>query len=461
MAPTQVFQRALKQKHYIKIIELAIKSDNNRQYLLNLHDDTFWKQLSTECYGRIDFIHMFRNKLDWKIVSKCPLTITAAYKFKNYLLWSLVSEQKFLSQNFILLFGDLLNMQTISKNYNNLSLEVQQKYAEKLNWKCVVISHTLLKEWFKEPISYYIDYEQVSKCKHLGVLVNFPYYMEKINLDVYMQNRSKISNALLLYCLREGRVNELKKIAGTLEWSDYMLIFDQFPGLVDTLCADWKCIKKWNAFNAPPAYYIRHMFKVPKFRNDFEQDFVNKNYWERLHNYTITTKIQQSIVFNLMLFQNYKLRADWSMLQQCDQLQNLAILYRMPTPNVDVKRVDDEKLWTAYGMHLKQVSHENDEKHENVIPLHMSVKDAYEKMILVEPCATQHEHETAETCKKIFTLNGGEEGLLNWNLMSSTQPVCPFNLRHLQNVNANTYRKRNKYYTDSVYEKIIMVQMNI
>lgn len=41
MAPTQGLQRALKQKEYIKIIELAVKSPNNRVYLLNLQDDTF------------------------------------------------------------------------------------------------------------------------------------------------------------------------------------------------------------------------------------------------------------------------------------------------------------------------------------------------------------------------------------------------------------------------------------
>lgn len=127
MAPTQVLQRALKQKEYIKIIELAVKSPNNRVYLLNLQDDTFWKRISRECYGRVDFIHVFRNKLDWKIISISPLSITIANRFKSHLIWSLVSEQKFLTQDFILAFGDLLDMEEISKNYNNLSLSVQQK----------------------------------------------------------------------------------------------------------------------------------------------------------------------------------------------------------------------------------------------------------------------------------------------------------------------------------------------
>lgn len=81
-------------------------------------------------------------------------------------------------------------------------------------------------------------------------------------------------------------------------------------------------------------------------------------------------------------------------------------------------------------------------------------------MILVEPCATQQEHDSVETCSAIFKLNGGEEGLLNWNLLSATQPICPFNLRHLQNVNANTYRNKNNHFMEDVYEQMVAIQMN-
>lgn len=81
-------------------------------------------------------------------------------------------------------------------------------------------------------------------------------------------------------------------------------------------------------------------------------------------------------------------------------------------------------------------------------------------MILVKPCATQQEHDNVETCSAIFKLNGGEEGLLNWNLLSATQPICPFNLRHLKNVNANTYRNKNNYFMENVYEQMVAIQMN-
>ncbi|AFO09992.1 hypothetical protein Bomanpvs2gp022 [Bombyx mandarina nucleopolyhedrovirus S2] len=461
MAPTQGLQRALKQKEYIKIIELAVKSPNNRVYLLNLQDDTFWKRISRECYGRADFIHVFRNKLDWKIISILPLSITIANRFKSHLIWSLVSEQKFLTQDFILAFGDLLDMEEISKNYNNLVLSVQQKYAHKLNWKRIVASHILLKEWFKEPIKQYIDYDYVFKYKHLNAaLINDASCMENVNLSAYMQDCVKISDALILYCLREGRVQELKLIAHSIPWSDHMLVFDEYPGLVNTLHSDWKCIDKWTTFNAPPAYYIRHMFAHPEFRNEFEEKF-NDQYWRKLINYTVITNVRASAAFNLMLFQNYKNRVDWTELQQCNQFLNLGVLYRAPFPRVDlqaVPRFDDEKLWKAYGRHLKLNSDECDDP--QIIPLNMNVKTAYHKMILVKPCATQQEHDNVETCSAIFKLNGGEEGLLNWNLLSATQPICPFNLRHLKNVNANTYRNKNNYFMETVYEQMVAIQMN-
>ncbi|ABL75973.1 Mv-ORF21 peptide [Maruca vitrata nucleopolyhedrovirus] len=462
MAPTQALQRALKQKEYIKIIELAVKSLKNRHYLLDFQDNMFWKSISRECYGRVDFIYVFRNKLDWKIVSKSPLSITIANRFKLNLIWSLVSEQKFLTQDFILAFGDLLDMEEISKNYNNLSLSVQQKYAHRLNWKHIVTNHTLLKEWFQEPIKRYINYDYVCKYKHLNVaLMNDARCMELVNLSVYMQDCVKISDALILYCLREGRVQELKAIADNIVWSDHMLVFDEYPGLANTLHSDWKCIDKWTAFNSPPAYYIKHMFVNSEFRNGFEENF-NAQYWNKLINYTVITNVRASAAFNLMLFQNYKNRIDWTELQQCNQFLNLGVLYRAQFPRIDLQsigRIDDETLWKAYGCHLKLNSDDCDDP--QIIPLHMSVKTAYHKMILVEPCATQQEHDITETCSAIFKLNGGEEELLNWKLLSATQPICPFNLRHLQNVNINIYRNKNNHFVEDVYKQIIATQINM
>lgn len=271
MKPTQALQRALKQNQYTKIIELVVKSPNNRAYLLNLNNIAFWERISRECFNCVNFIYMFRNKLNWKTISKSPLSITTASKFKTHLIWSVVSEQKFLQQKFILMFGDLLNLEEICKNYNNLSLAVQQKYAHKLNWNRIVSSHVLKKEWFQEPIKQYINFDYVCKYKHLNVaILNDLFCMENINLAIYMQNCNRISDALILYCLREGRVKELKEIAHTIPWSDHMLVFDEYPGLANTLYQDWKCIKEWTALNAPPMYYIKHAFANLEFKKCFK-----------------------------------------------------------------------------------------------------------------------------------------------------------------------------------------------
>ncbi|UZE89787.1 hypothetical protein [Parapoynx stagnalis nucleopolyhedrovirus] len=460
-------RRAIKEKNYLKIFQLVVTSAASRKYLLQIEDEDFWNSISKECHTNcIEFMFIFRHKLNWTIISQCPVNVKMAAKFKDFLHWSLVSKQQFLSANFIMSFGDHLHMNQVSKNYSNLPIEIQKKYAHKLNWNQVIRLNTLQKEWFERPISDYINYEEVSRNKHLGLYTKFPECMAKINLNVYMQDLNKITNSLVTYCLKEGRVEELKKIAAVVEWSKFMLVFDAYPGFVNTLIYDWKCIKEWNASNSPPAYYLRDAFENASFKQTFEKCFVVTDYWHRLQKYTICTNNKQSMTFNLMLFQNFKINVDWEELQLYDGLQNVHQLVRCTSANIDIfsdGNFSDDLLWTYYSRYLKGENHwKTDNKfHLPVIPLNMNIKDAYSKLTLIKPCSTQLEHESENPCNAVFRINGDEESLLNWELLSATQPICPFNMRHLQNVNATTYLNKNKYYDESLYKKMLAIQMNM
>ncbi|AVA31211.1 ac30 [Oxyplax ochracea nucleopolyhedrovirus] len=457
MTPTQSFKLALKQKYYTKIVQLAVNSPNNRRFLLNFENNTFWKNVSNECFNNADFLHLFCKKVDWNVISTCKLSIAIAQRFKSFIVWPLVSKQKYLSQEFILKFGgDLLDMEIISKNYNNLSLSIQQKYAHKLNWNYVVTNHTILKEWFQKPIQDYIDYKIVSRSKHLNAsFFRDSNCMEKIDLHVYMQNPNKITDALILYCLRENNVEALKLHASNVSWSDHMFVFDEYPSFVKTLQQDWRCIDKWSANNAPPLYYIKDDFL------NF-QILENSEYFQKLISYTLSTNVRASAAFNLMLIQNFKNFVNWpELLQQSFNFKNLTVLNREKI-QFDFKtmtQLNDQKIWQIYGKYFKQTSSDCDD--EKIIPLYMDVKEAYFKMKLIIPCMSQQEHDNEKTCDLIFKLNGGIDNLLNWNLLSMTQEICPFNLRHLQNVNAELYMNKNVHYCKIIYDKIIKTQMDV
>ncbi|AKN81006.1 hypothetical protein [Lonomia obliqua multiple nucleopolyhedrovirus] len=452
MAPTQALLRAIKNGQEYKIMDLSTTCDNNRKYMAQLDNYNLWRDLSRQCYSRLDFMRIFNNKLDWKIISQNTLDIVTGVKFKNYLIWSEVSKQRYLSSNFILTFGDLLDMEIICKNYKNLSVDVQKKFASKLKWNKVIATHFIKEEWFKEPTVIILTTISFTKLKHLGAIIKNPEYMDKINLELYMQEPNRISDSLIIYCLQEGRVGELRNIASSINWSEHMIVFDKYPGFVGTLYDDWKCIEKWSSSNAPSLYYIRHMFNVPQFKEEFYKDFVKTDYWCRLLQYTVTSYHEPSIVFNLMVFHNYSSYTDWHVLQQSDSFEKIEVLSTLPYVSYDITTIgsgsiDDNRIWKKYSIYLKGSDYWTDKEPTEiaspVIPLNMTVREAYEKMRLIEPCASREEHETANKCNCIFKTNQDKEHLLNWELMSANQPVCPFNKQHLLNINAYTYRTKN------------------
>ncbi|AAK85594.1 hypothetical protein [Epiphyas postvittana nucleopolyhedrovirus] len=456
MVCSRALLRAIKQHDYAHVINLALKTRANREYLLGCQDENFWNELSRNCYNRDRFLTAFSDKINWHEVSAHPITIATAKTFVKRLEWSVVSQQTLLKQQFIYELGEHLNLQLVSKNYNNLTLAIQQKYAAVLNWKCIVFSHNMLPEWFENPIAEYIDFDSVSKHKHLNrYYINTPHCINKINLSVYMQQPNKINDLLIIYCLREGRVKELKAASALISWANHMLVFDQYPALVNTLCTDWITVPTWNANSAPPAYYFRHLL-VP---NTFENDFVNTTYWDKFIEYATNTQNVASAAFALMLFDNFKTRVDWNILQLSDRFVNLPVLYRTNEPLValDAAR-NDEKVWRAYSVFINGHGAQN---MNNIIPMNMNVRDAYYTMTLVQPCASQQEHDKERVCERVMAHNGGEDALLNWNLLSATQPVCCFNLRHLQNVNTHTYRRDNPHFVQDVYDKMVAAQMNI
>jgi hypothetical protein len=464
---SQPLCRAIRLKDYLKIMQLALASANNQKYLQQVEDVEFWNKISKECHGNcIDFMWAFRKKLNWTTISKGPLNIVTATKFKNDLIWSLVSEQLWLSSNFIMTFGDRLNMSSISKNYKNLAIDIQIKYAHKLDWKHVVALNQLRREWFEEPISNFIDFEQISKFKYMGKYVKNNDYMARINLELYMQEASNLSDSFFIYCLREGRVGELKQIAASVNWSEHMLVFDHFPGFAKTLIEDWKCFNEWDYRTAPGAYYIRDLFQCNDFKKNFEKKFILTSYWKHLQEYTIYSINKISVAFNLMLFQNYKTNVDWQQLSLYDGFQNIQHLARTTAANIGINRresfVDDNILWTGYSRYFKGNNSwriEYDNWTVPIIPLQMKVKDAYQKYALIHPCASEAEHETEKICTAVWKVNG--DGLLNWNLLSSTQPLCPYNLNHLHNVNAVAYKIKNRYFDKTLYKKIIEIQNNM
>ncbi|AKR14198.1 tryptophan repeat gene family protein [Dasychira pudibunda nucleopolyhedrovirus] len=455
MAPTRALRLALKKQDYARAADLAIESRANRLFLLDYHDPDFWACVSRNCYNRDKFLSAFGDKIDWNEVSASPLTTATARTFAAKLNWARVSRQPFLRQQFIYEFGDRLDMQVVSATYNNLSLAVQQKFAAALNWNRVVLSHYMLPEWFEPPICDFINFDAVAKHKHLDKsYINAPHCINKINLGVYMRNINKISDALIVYCLREGRVHELRAVSGAVPWADHMRVFDEYPGLANTLRLDWASVSAWTAACAPPAHHFRRSWPAA-----FEREFVNSTYWDKFIEYASGTTSAASAAFALFLFDNFKSRVDWRRLQVGDRFVNLAALHRARGPLVALEAAgDDERVWRAYGRFVSG----GDAAHcELLIPINMSVRDAYRKMPLVQACASQHEHDKARTCERRIALNGGEDALLNWNLLSATQQVCPFNLRHLQNANAQTYRRDNPHYVQDVYEKMIAAQMNI
>lgn len=433
-----------------------MESRANRLFLLDYQDPDFWARVSRNCYNRDRFLTVFCDKVDWNEVSANAITTATAKTFADKLNWALVSRRPFLRQQFIYEFGERLDLQLLSTTYTNLSLAVQQKFAAVLNWDRIVPSHSMLREWFESPICNYINFNTVAKLKHLNKLyINTPHCINKINLNVYMENASKISDALIIYCLREGRVQELQAVSGAVLWTDHMNVFDEYPGLADTLRADWGTVPAWTAACAPPAYYFRK--RMP---NAFERDFVNSAYWDKFIDYASGTTNAFSAAFALLLFDNFKGRLDWNRLQVSGRFVNLAALQRAHGPLVALKDAgdDDDAVWRAYG---KFVANNGAVNSEHLIPINMSVRDAYCKMALVQACGTQREHDEARTCERRIELNGGEDVLLNWNLLSATQQVCPFNLRHMQNVNAQTYRRSNPHFVQNVYEIMVVTQMNI
>nr|ALR71188.1 hypothetical protein AGNV_126 [Anticarsia gemmatalis multiple nucleopolyhedrovirus]ALR71346.1 hypothetical protein AGNV_126 [Anticarsia gemmatalis multiple nucleopolyhedrovirus]ALR71504.1 hypothetical protein AGNV_126 [Anticarsia gemmatalis multiple nucleopolyhedrovirus] len=456
MAPSRSLQRAIKQNQHVRVADLALETKANRLFLLlDCHSKEFWMDVSRNCYNRDRFLAAFANKVDWNAVSASPLTIATARTFADKLNWAIVSRQSHLTQQFIYEMGERMDMQIVSANYNNLSLAVQQKYAAILNWNYIVPSHCMLREWFDSPISDYICFDLVAKYKHLNRLhINTPHCITKINLNVYMQNLNKVSDALIIYCLREGRVQELKAISGTIPWADHMYVFDEYPGLVETLHADWATVTTWNFNNAPPAFYIRQHLTG----DAFKREFVATAYWNKFINYATGTQNAASAAFALMVFDNFKSQLDWETLLPSDRFVNLAALHRMNGPLVAFDAADDLKVWRAYG---KFVSGSDVQECKHIIPMNMNVRDAYHKMTLVQACMSQREHDDARTCERLMALNGGEEAVLNWNMLSATQQVCPFNLRHLQNVNAQTYRRDNPHFVQQVYEMMIAAQMNL
>ncbi|AGR57151.1 hypothetical protein [Choristoneura rosaceana nucleopolyhedrovirus] len=458
MAPTRALRIALNNQDYMRVTDLAMTSRANRAFLLDYQNPDFWTRVSRTCYNRDRFLTAFRDKVNWDEVSTNPLTMATARAFAAKLNWALISRQTFLRQQFIYEFGDRLDLEIVSANYNNLSLAVQQKFAAALNWNRVVFSHSIIPEWFESPISDYINFIAVAKHKHLDKsYINTPHCINKIDLNVYMRDTNKISDALIIYCLREGRVQELKAVSGSVPWTKHMNVFDEYPGLADTLRVDWTIVLTWTADCAPPAYYFRYC--MPNLWL-FEHEFVNSAYWDQFIEYASGTTSAASAAFALFLFDNFKLRLDWNRLQESDRFVNLPALHRAHGPLVAFTAAgDDVRVWRAYGKFVRVDKCVLNSEH--LIPMNMSVRDAYHKMALVQACVSQREHDEARTCERRMTLNGGEDALLNWNMLSATQQVCPFNLRHLQNVNAQTYRRDNPYYVQDVYERIIAAQMNI
>ncbi|ABF50348.1 unknown [Antheraea pernyi nucleopolyhedrovirus] len=446
MAPSRALQRAVKQRQYVRAAELALESRANREFLLKLHDADFWKRVSRDCFGRDRFLDAFCDKIDWDVVSASPLTVATAKAFANRLNWELVSRQPFLRQEFIYEMGERLDLRVISANYNNLSLAVQQRHAAALDWRRVVLSHTMIDEWFQSPIAEHIDFKLVAKHKRLNrAHFGAPHCMSKIDLTTYMSDPRKISDALILHCLREGRA-ELRAAAAAVPWADHMRVFDKYPALADTL-REWG-VPAWSAASAPPAYYMRPLPAA------FERDFVRTGYWDKFVSYATVTTSDASATFALMVFDNFKSHVDWDQLQAAGRFVNLPVLFRANEPIVTLG-ASDEQVRAAYGRFVGAGA-----DGEHIIPMHMSVRDAYFKRRLVQPCASQCEHDKARACERVLDLNGGE-ALLNWNLLSATQPVCPFNQRQLQNANAQTYHRDNPHFVQQVYEMMIAAQMNI
>lgn len=439
----------------MRVLNLAFESKANRRFLFDYTNTDFWTCLSRNCYNRDRFLTVFRDKMDWNEISASPITSATGRIFVTRLNWAIVSRQTCLRHHFIYEFGDHLDMQVISANYDNLPLAVQQKFAAVLNWDRIVFSHFMLREWFESPISDYINFEAVAKYKQLDKsYINTPHCINRINLNIYMRDMNKISDALIIYCLREGRVQELKVASATVPWADHMHVFDEYPGLADTLQKDWATVPTWNSACAPPAYYFKQ--GVPA---AFESEFVNSSYWDKFIKYASSTTNVYSAAFALFLFDNFKSRLDWRQLQISDRFVNLSVLHRACEPLLDVAATGaDNKVWQVYG---KFVKNGNMTDCEHIIPINMSVRDAYHKMTLVQACASQIEHNNLRTCESRIIINGGEDALLNWNLLSATQQVCPFNVRHLQNVNIQTYRRENPHYVQNVYEMMVAAQMNI
>lgn len=145
---------------------MAAKSLNEDFFMQNAVDEDAWRDLSSELNWSETLLEKYRDKIDWKELSKnrnTLWTISILEKYGERLDWHIFSyyaDESVLTVDFIEMFKEKWDWYELSRNANlPLTDEILQKFADKWVWNEIINKHYKENIFADKGIDFYDRYK--------------------------------------------------------------------------------------------------------------------------------------------------------------------------------------------------------------------------------------------------------------------------------------------------------------
>lgn len=201
-----------------------------------------------------DFLEMLMENIDWRKLSTCAvLTEEQIRKYQSKISWDFLSPLYEFSEEFILEFIEFLNLQAL--NLKNLSVDTIIKLKDKINWDKYIIDARLkdveiIDECSDKFIWFRVELIEIKNINAQFVKRHKEKILEKYGTKKFhsqLQTRKFFENADIdffrIFC---RNINWTKHTCGymyiVLEFIDPYQFLEEFHNYVDWDCISYKCI---------------------------------------------------------------------------------------------------------------------------------------------------------------------------------------------------------------------------
>jgi hypothetical protein len=118
----------------------------------NERNDTIWANLSCNSHLPIEYVRLFKDRLNWRCLSRNnDIAFDEDFfdEFKDYIDWGTVSRCQLLTDAMIIKYADKIDFQQMAK-WNHISEKILERFGDRMDWGDVSYRQAMSDQFIKK-----------------------------------------------------------------------------------------------------------------------------------------------------------------------------------------------------------------------------------------------------------------------------------------------------------------------